>query len=244
MATILRHPYRHFRKRCKLCAVPETSKSNHMQYKLQNPVHGTIGTVKYQCVIEWRNGQFIGDEPEKNGGKDTGPDPFTLLLSSLATCTLITLRMYIERKGWNIPEISVKTNLFQTKEGDTTNTFIDRDIAFPAGVEPEQKDKLLEIAQQCPVSKMLEGNIKVRSYIFHEEDVDKKLKYTNDDITVVWKPELCKHSGRCVTQLPGVFNLKTKPWVTMTGADSETIKVQVEKCPTGALSWGGTPPSP
>ncbi|HEX6429167.1 MAG TPA: OsmC family protein, partial [Niastella sp.] len=108
-----------------------------MEYKLKKPVHGTIGTVKYQCIIEWRNGQFIGDEPEKNGGKDTGPDPYTLLLSSLATCTLITLRMYIERKEWNIPEISVKTNLFQTKEGDNINTFIDRDIVFPAGVEPE-----------------------------------------------------------------------------------------------------------
>jgi len=208
-----------------------------MEYKFQKPVHGSIGVEKYQCIIEWRNGQFIADEPEKNGGKDTGPDPYTLLLSSLATCTLITLRMYIDRKGWNIPEIKVNLNLFQTKDGDNTTTFIDRDITFPAGVEPEQKDRLLEIAQQCPVSKMLEGNIKVRSYIYHEEDVDKKLKYTNGDITVVWKPELCKHSGRCVTQLPKVFNLKTKPWVTMTGADSETIKLQVEKCPTGALSW-------
>jgi len=208
-----------------------------MEYKLQKPVHGTIGTEKYQCVIEWRNGQFIADEPEKNGGKDTGPDPFTLLLSSLASCTLVTLRMYIDRKGWNIPEIKVNVNLFQTKDGENTNTFIDRDITFAAGVEQEQKNRLLEIAQQCPVSKILEGNIKVRSYIYHEEDVDKKLKYTNGDITVVWKPELCKHSGRCVTQLPKVFNLKTKPWVTMTSADSETIKLQVDKCPTGALSW-------
>lgn len=216
-----------------------------MEYKFQKPVHGTIGTTKYQCVIEWRNGQFIADEPEKNGGKDTGPDPYTLLLSSLATCTLITLRMYIDRKGWNIPEIKVNVNLFQTKDGENTTTFIDRDITFPAEVEPEQKNRLLEIAAQCPVSKMLEGTVKVRSYVYHEEDVDKKLKYTNGDITVVWKPELCKHSGRCVTQLPKVFNLKTKPWVTMTGADSETIKLQVERCPTGALSWEpATPPAP
>ena len=208
-----------------------------MEYKLQKPVHGTIGTTKYQCVIEWRNGQFIADEPEKQGGKDTGPDPFTLLLSSLASCTLVTLRMYIDRKGWNIPEIKVNTNLWQTKDGDNLTTYIDRDVHLPAGVDPEQKNRLLEIAAQCPVSKLLEGNIKVRSYMYHEEDVDKKLKYTNGDITVVWKPELCKHSGRCVMQLPKVFNLKTKPWVTMTGADSEAIKAQVDKCPTGALSW-------
>lgn len=208
-----------------------------MQYKLQEPVHGSIGTEKYKCVIEWRNGEFIADEPVKTGGKDIGPDPFTLLLSSLASCTLITLRMYIERKGWDIPEIKVNANLFQTKNEDALTTFIDRDIVFPPGLEPEKLNRLLEIAQQCPISKMLEGTVNVRSYVYHDEDVDKKLKYTNGDVTVVWKPELCKHSGRCVTQLPGVFNLKTKPWVTMTGADSETIKAQVDKCPTGALSW-------
>jgi putative redox protein len=208
-----------------------------MEYKLQKPVHGTLGTEKYKCVIEWRNGEFIADEPVKTGGKDTGPDPFTLLLSSLVSCTLVTLRMYIDKKGWDIPTIKVNANMFQTKKDDELTTFIDRDITFPEGLEVEKKDRLLEIAQQCPISKILENTVKVRSYVYHEEDVDKKLKYTNGDITVVWKPELCKHSGRCVTQLPGVFNLKTKPWVTMTGADSEAIKAQVEKCPTGALSW-------
>jgi len=208
-----------------------------MEYKFQKPVHGVIGTEKYQCVVEWRNGQFIADEPEKQGGKDTGPDPYTLLLSSLATCTLITLRMYIDRKGWNIPAIAVNVNYFQTKQEEKTTTFIDRDISFPEPVEPEQKNRLLEIAQNCPVSKILEGEIKVRSFVFHEEDVDKKINYRNDDITVVWKPDLCKHSGRCVTQLPKVFNLKTHPWVTITGADTNTITEQVNKCPTGALSW-------
>jgi putative redox protein len=208
-----------------------------MEYKFQKPVHGVIGTEKYQCVVEWRNGQFIADEPEKQGGKDTGPDPFTLLLSSLATCTLVTLRMYIDRKGWNIPAIAVNVNYFQTKQDEKTITFIDRDISFPEPVEPEQKNRLLEIAQNCPVSKLLEGEVKVRNFVYHEEDVDKKINYKNDDITVEWKPDLCKHSGRCVTQLPKVFNLKTHPWVTITGADTNTIIEQVNKCPTGALSW-------
>src|SRR5215468_980414 len=109
-----------------------------MKYRLEKPVHGSIGTEKYVCSIEWRNGKFIADEPENTGGKDTGPDPYTLLLSSLATCTLITLRMYIDRKGWNIPEIKVNVNLFQTKDGENATTFIDRDITLPAGIEPEQ----------------------------------------------------------------------------------------------------------
>lgn len=209
-----------------------------MKYKFEKPVHGSIETTKYQCNVEWRNGKFIADEPSTTGGQDAGPDPFTLLLSSLATCTLITLRMYIERKGWNIPNIAVNANMFQTMQDATTNYFLDRDISFPGCmVDTTQKDRLSEIAQHCPISKLLEGNTKVRTFVYHEEDIDKRLLYSNGEVTVVWKPEFCKHSGRCVTQLPQVFNLKTKPWTTMTGADSQTIIDQVNKCPTGALSF-------
>ena len=209
-----------------------------MKYKLEQPVYGSIGTIKYQCDVQWRNGKFIADEPVKTGGQDTGPDPFTLLLSSLATCTLITLRMYIDRKGWDIPNIAIKANMFQTNLGETMNYFLDRDISFPGcTLETEQKTRLAEIAHHCPISKILEGNTKVRTFVYHEESIDRKVQYNNDEITVVWKPEFCKHSGRCVKQLPGVFDLKTKPWVTMTGADSQTIIDQVNKCPTGALSF-------
>jgi len=207
-----------------------------MQYKLEKPVHGSIGIKKYACSIEWRNGKFIADEPVKSGGEDTGPDPYTLLLSSLASCTLVTLRMYIERKGWEVPNITVNTNMFQTKQGEELITIMDRDIDFPgATLDPQQKNRLAEIAQNCPVSKILEGKTKVRTFVFHEEEVDKKIKYSNDDITVLWKPELCKHSGRCVTQLPSVFDLKAHPWINAKGADTQTIIDQVNKCPTGAL---------
>jgi putative redox protein len=207
-----------------------------MQYKFEKPVYGTIGKEKYQCTVEWRKGEFLADEPEVTGGKDAGPDPYTLLLSSLATCTLITLQMYIDRKGWDVPEIAVKANLFQTKEGDKRTTYIDRDISFTQPLPAEQKNRLLEIAQHCPISKILEGEVKVRSFVYHEEEVEKKINYKNEELTVVWKPELCKHSGRCVTQLPQVFNLKAHPWINVKGADAQTIIEQVAKCPTGALS--------
>ena len=145
--------------------------------------------------------------------------------------------MYIERKGWIVPTIIVKTNMFQAKQGEEISYFIDRDISFPGNtLDADQKNRLLEIAQQCPISKVLEGNPKVRTYVYHEEDIEKKLNYKNDDITVVWKPELCKHSGRCVTQLPQVFNLKAHPWININGAGVQSIIDQVLKCPTGALS--------
>lgn len=62
-------------------------------------------------------------------------------------------------------------------------------------------------------------------------------KYTNGDITVVWKPDVCIHSKLCWTQLLEVFDPRKRPWINMEGADSERIIEQVSKCPSGALSY-------
>lgn len=208
-----------------------------MKYMLEQPVEGHIFTQKYQITIKWRNGKFFADEPVKSGGQDTGPDPYTLLLSSLASCTLATLRMYIDRKGWDIPHISVKANMYQTIKDEKTTTVIDRDINFLQPLPDEQRSRLIEIAEACPVSKILKGEIHVRTFAFNEAVEAKHMNYTNGDITVVWKPDVCKHSGRCVTGLPTVFNLTKRPWTNMQGATSEEIINQVNKCPTGALTW-------
>ena len=207
-----------------------------MKYKMEQPVHGTIGTTKYQCSIEWRNGKIIADEPETTGGQDTGPDPYTLLLSSLASCTLITLRMYIERKEWDIPSITVNANLYQETKDEKAITIIDRDILFTSPVSDEQKLRLQEIATHCPVSKILENDIKVRTFVFRDGDT-KQIKYANDEITVVWKPELCQHSTRCWTQLPLVFNPRIKKWINPDGAPADKIEQQVKVCPSGALEF-------
>jgi uncharacterized Fe-S cluster protein YjdI len=61
--------------------------------------------------------------------------------------------------------------------------------------------------------------------------------YSNDDVTVVWKPDLCRHTGICFRGLPLVFDPRRRPWVQLEHADTETIKAQVERCPSGALSW-------
>lgn len=207
-----------------------------MKYKLEKPIHGEIGTAKYRCTMQWRNGTFIADEPVSSGGTDEGPDPYSLLLSSLASCTLITLRMYIDRKQWEIPSITVETNLYQyTKDGKMI-TVMDRDIRYVGTVTDDQRKRLTEIAEACPISKILQGEVQVRTFAYDESETAKQIKYSNDDITVLWKPDVCKHSGRCVTQLPGVFNLQKHPWINMQGASSEEIIAQVNKCPTGALS--------
>ncbi|MGU9938759.1 (4Fe-4S)-binding protein [Empedobacter brevis] len=61
-------------------------------------------------------------------------------------------------------------------------------------------------------------------------------EYTNGEVTIIWKPELCQHTGICVKMLPKVYHPKDKPWITAENATSEEIKKQVSQCPSGALS--------
>jgi len=62
-------------------------------------------------------------------------------------------------------------------------------------------------------------------------------KYSNGEVTIIWQPELCIHSGNCVRGLPEVFKSGEKPWITPEGSGTEKIVVQVRKCPSGALSY-------
>jgi putative redox protein len=214
----------------------EKLKTYIMKYKLENPVTGSIGTEKYQCSIEWRNGKFIVDEPESAGGKSLGPDPTTLLLSALASCALITLRMYIDRKNWDIPAITIKANLYQETVNEVLTTIIDRDIILEDTVPDDQKAKLQEIANHCPISIILENDVKLRTFIYKTGET-KTIKYGNEEITVLWKPEFCQHSSRCWTQLPQVFNPAVKKWIDPNGAPAEKIQEQVGRCPSGALGF-------
>ena len=61
--------------------------------------------------------------------------------------------------------------------------------------------------------------------------------YSNGEITVIWKPDICVHSGICARGLPAVFDPRRRPWIQLHFADTETIKAQVDQCPSGALSW-------
>jgi putative redox protein len=205
-----------------------------MQYKMENPVKGSIQTEKYQCTIEWRNGKIIADEPASLGGKDTGPDPYTLLLSSLISCKLITLRMYIDRKQWDIPNLTINANMYQETKNELITSYIDCDLIFPESVPDDQRLRLQEIAKNCPVSKILQGEVKVRMFAFRAPET-KTIRYGTEDITVEWKPELCQHSTRCWKQLPQVFKPSQKKWIEPDGAPKERLEEQIKRCPSGAL---------
>lgn len=62
-------------------------------------------------------------------------------------------------------------------------------------------------------------------------------EYPAGEITILWKPNLCRHAGICVKMLPNVYNPKERPWIKTENASAEELKNQVEKCPSGALSY-------
>ena len=210
-----------------------------VHYRMNKPVHAEIGTTAYRSTVHWRNGEFVSDEPPKYGGGDTGPDPFTLLMSSLATCTLITLRMYIEKQGWDVPSIGVDVNYYLSKVDDRTVATLDRDVVFSTPLPDEQQVALREAAASCPVSTLLEGEVKVRTFVERTGDAEVK-EYAGDGFAVEWRPDYCQHSTRCWTQLHQVFDPKVRPWIDTAGAEADRIEEQIGQCPSGALRFRRT----
>lgn len=117
--------------------------------------------VRYKIEITAGNHTFYADEPEEKGGADSAPNPMALLEASLASCTAITLGMYVERKGWTFGEISISVDAVR-EDGKTT---FKKEITIEGEITDAQKQRLLQIADACPVSKVLEGKIEIESSI-------------------------------------------------------------------------------
>lgn len=67
--------------------------------------------------------------------------------------------------------------------------------------------------------------------------MEKTIKYSNKDITINWKPDICIHAAECVKRLPKVYNPKAKPWIAIENASTEELKEQINACPSRALSF-------
>lgn len=118
------------------------------------------GARGYALRITTPGHELTSDEPEKRGGTNTGPSPFELMLSSLGACTAITLRMYAERKQWDLGLIDVTLRLL--KDGEEPLR-IERKISVSEKMEPEQQAKLLEIADKTPVTRVLAPGITIQT---------------------------------------------------------------------------------
>jgi putative redox protein len=126
------------------------------------------GTSLRQHLRDGRH-ELVADEPEAAGGTDAGPSPYELLLMSLGACTSMTLRLYAQRKGWPLEAVRVTLKHdrihaedcrdCETKAGKIDR--IDRAIEMTGPLSDEQRGRLLEIADKCPVHKTLTSEIKI-----------------------------------------------------------------------------------
>ena len=125
------------------------------------------GGGKFQARIDTGDHDFLMDEPVAYGGLSTGPNPFDLLEAALAGCTLMTLRLYAVRKGWPVDGIRVHVT-HQKGTADERDRF-ERQIEFGGDLDNEQRDRLIEIAQRCPVHLLLERGADVSVGIARDE---------------------------------------------------------------------------
>jgi len=109
----------------------------------------------YVCQIRSGTHVVTADEPVALGGTDAGPSPYQLLLSGLAACTSITLRMYADRKSWKLGTIHVDVELHKESQEDTGK--IKRVISFSESLGDEQRAKLLEISEKTPVTRTIKA---------------------------------------------------------------------------------------
>jgi len=115
--------------------------------------------------------QLRADEPVEVGGSGLGPSPYELLLASLGACTSMTLRLYANRKGWNLERITVRLRHFRVHARDCVDceskrTFIDRierEITVSGNLTDEQKARLQVIAESCPVHRTLTSGSDIRT---------------------------------------------------------------------------------
>jgi uncharacterized OsmC-like protein len=124
--------------------------------------------------------RLLADEPVAAGGNDRGPGPYELLLMSLGACTTMTLRLYAERKRWPLQRVSVELRHdkihaedcadCETKQGMLDR--IERVIALEGALDAAQRQRLMEIADMCPVHRTLTSEIKIETRMAAETAVN------------------------------------------------------------------------
>ena len=117
------------------------------------------GALPYAVAITAGRHGLTADEHASMGGGDAGPAPFELVLSGLAACTAITLRMYAERKAWPLEGVHLELR-YVLDEG---HTYIEREIRLAGALEDDQRTRLEDIAERTPVTLALKSGLEIRT---------------------------------------------------------------------------------
>ena len=132
-------------------------------------VTASIGRDRYTTEIHASGHALLADEPSSVGGADKGPSPYELLMASLGSCTVMTLRMYADKKAWALEGVKCELLFARIHARDCADCEqqegmigrFTRTIALTGDLSEEQRTRLLEIANKCPVHRTLTSAIKV-----------------------------------------------------------------------------------
>ncbi|MEM8556860.1 MAG: bifunctional alpha/beta hydrolase/OsmC family protein [Bacteroidota bacterium] len=116
-----------------------------------------IGTTPYRVEVTTRGFALLADEPAKVGGGEHGPTPFDFLTSALGTCTAMTLRMYADHKGWPLERVRAHVSHENTGTRQAPENLMHLTIEIEGALDDEQRMRLMEIADRCPVHRALEA---------------------------------------------------------------------------------------
>ena len=119
----------------------------------------STGHGKFQQIVHAGGATFFADEPQSVGGDDTGPTPYDLLLAGLGACTSMTMRMYADRKGWPLHEAAVELTHAKVDGVDV----IERRVHLVGPLDADQRERILAIANKCPVHRTLHGEVEVKT---------------------------------------------------------------------------------
>lgn len=128
----------------------------------------TIGTDVYKTELVARKHTVVADEPTDVGGKDLGPRPGDFLRMSLASCTAITLRMYANRKKFDVDEIRVTVESKEVEGG----TAFETKVELTGKLDEAQEQRMLQIAKLCPVHKVLTNPIQISTTVHSRKSTD------------------------------------------------------------------------
>ena len=128
-------------------------------------VVGPGDAPNYRQTVQCGRHEFICDEHAALGGADAGPSPFDYLLASLGACTSITLRMYAQRKGWDLGSIRVQLSM---RQDEAKVKSIERHVTLSGALTDEQRQRLAEICDKTPVTLAVKSGVSVRTTLGSE----------------------------------------------------------------------------